>query len=797
MPSLPAVFVELKASTEQFRAQFGEAKKVVDDFGKNATTGMQKVEQVGKMAFIGLAGAATAFAGIAIKAALDGERAHAQLASAVSNTGTSFQSVSPAVEEMSKQFAKFGYENDQVEEALARLVQGTGNVQSSMREMGLVADFARGRNVDLATAATVVGKVMAGNVGALSRLGISAKDAAGNTMSAAQALAMLHERFGGAAAAQADTYAGKLQAMNAEWHNMTEAVGNALLPVLANLAGGIANVVGWMDHHRELVLAVAGAVAGPLTAAMTVYAAKQAVTFGTAVLGSIQKLTTAIFGIAPAAEAAAAAETGLAVTTALATGGLTLLGAGAGLLIAHLMGQSGASDDAAGSVDAFGHSLDGAAGSEGDLGEETDSTTGSLKKQADLFKQLNGDVNAQQGEILKLIGDQSALANATETLKNTTKANSAETKFATQHAKDLKQANEDLEKANKAVTKAVDDQRVAHEKLNKLLAPQKPESITAAADAHEAANDRLTRANIAVTDKQKAFNAAVAEFGPNSEEATLANLDLNDALREVHAAQTDVTSTMDDLRAAQRQTIGTTDEITQATQDAKDADDGVTKAQIDQKDAQEKLNTVLKDDGAIKAAVQDAKDLASNTQAWQQATLQQNTDFGNLKKLIEDHPEMRDNLVAQIKAMRDNLPKGADTKPLDDLLSKITNTATQNLSPLSGVLTPLAVMAYAGIPGANITPTGGLLGGTDLSALFSDTPHRQGGGPVRAGSAYIVGEGGPELFLPGQSGTVVSNGGMGGVTINIYGNGRDDRELALAVRDELVNIGRNNVGVLS
>lgn len=51
------------------------------------------------------------------------------------------------------------------------------------------------------------------------------------------------------------------------------------------------------------------------------------------------------------------------------------------------------------------------------------------------------------------------------------------------------------------------------------------------------------------------------------------------------------------------------------------------------------------------------------------------------------------------------------------------------------------------------------------------------GGPARAGSPYIVGEKGPELFVPGTSGTVIPNdrinqmgGSAGGTTVNISYN---------------------------
>ena len=53
-------------------------------------------------------------------------------------------------------------------------------------------------------------------------------------------------------------------------------------------------------------------------------------------------------------------------------------------------------------------------------------------------------------------------------------------------------------------------------------------------------------------------------------------------------------------------------------------------------------------------------------------------------------------------------------------------------------------------------------------------PGRAMGGPVSSGSPYVVGEKGPELFVPHASGTIVpnnkmgssGNGGGGGVTVN-------------------------------
>jgi hypothetical protein len=55
---------------------------------------------------------------------------------------------------------------------------------------------------------------------------------------------------------------------------------------------------------------------------------------------------------------------------------------------------------------------------------------------------------------------------------------------------------------------------------------------------------------------------------------------------------------------------------------------------------------------------------------------------------------------------------------------------------------------------------------------------RASGGPVTAGTTYLVGEKGPELFTPNSSGAIVPNGAMGGsgTTINLTVNGAIDPE---------------------
>lgn len=83
-------------------------------------------------------------------------------------------------------------------------------------------------------------------------------------------------------------------------------------------------------------------------------------------------------------------------------------------------------------------------------------------------------------------------------------------------------------------------------------------------------------------------------------------------------------------------------------------------------------------------------------------------------------------------------------KALDQFLNTLIKAAEQAILLGKGPL--------AGILGGG---GGGLIGG--LMSLI--LPGRASGGPVSSGSPYIVGENGPELFLPGRSGFVVPNSG--------------------------------------
>lgn len=85
---------------------------------------------------------------------------------------------------------------------------------------------------------------------------------------------------------------------------------------------------------------------------------------------------------------------------------------------------------------------------------------------------------------------------------------------------------------------------------------------------------------------------------------------------------------------------------------------------------------------------------------------------------------------------------------------------------------------------ANTGQVGGMAGGALkwLATAFGGA--KAGGGPVSAGTAYMVGEQGPELFVPSVGGKIVPNGHAGmnyAPTVNVYGEMSHSQEARLAV----------------
>jgi hypothetical protein len=161
-----------------------------------------------------------------------------------------------------------------------------------------------------------------------------------------------------------------------------------------------------------------------------------------------------------------------------------------------------------------------------------------------------------------------------------------------------------------------------------------------------------------------------------------------------------------------------------------------------------------------------------------------------------------DEAVAQdkVNAELGKVPPKADAA--DRSIAQFTNTlvlGVKNLDELNKALDDFYDQ-FTGNNGSIGTPGGGNVGtpGAQGMPRVRGAAHRAGGGPVSAGAPYIVGEVGPELFVPSTSGTIVPHG-AGGVTvtvpITINGNVMSSEAALQRVVSEAVVNGFKNAGL--
>jgi hypothetical protein len=142
-----------------------------------------------------------------------------------------------------------------------------------------------------------------------------------------------------------------------------------------------------------------------------------------------------------------------------------------------------------------------------------------------------------------------------------------------------------------------------------------------------------------------------------------------------------------------------------------------------------------------------------------------------------------------------------DLQPLFNLFKSVAGFVRDNFAPAIGTVLRVAFEVIGSAIAGVITSVSRLVGFFDdvidrvreFIRLVRDNPLVQGlgnvidrvfgggraaGGPVNAGTTYLVGERGPELFTPSGSGSIIPNHrlGGGGASINLTVNGAIDPE---------------------
>lgn len=237
MAEIRTLKLNLLADVNQFGTGLRQAENDTTLFGNTVS----KISKRAQLAFAAMA-ASAGYAAIrlgkdAVEAAIADEKSQVTLAKALQNTTKATDAQIASTEQfISKQQMLFGVSDSQLRPAVANLSRATGDLTKAQKLTTLAMDISASTGKDLESVSLALAKAYNGNIGALTKLGIPLDENIKKTKDFDAVQVKLSELFGGAAAANAETYAGKLAIVSEKTGELKEDIGSLLLPAVASLA---------------------------------------------------------------------------------------------------------------------------------------------------------------------------------------------------------------------------------------------------------------------------------------------------------------------------------------------------------------------------------------------------------------------------------------------------------------------------------------------------------------------------------------------------------------------------------
>jgi len=223
--------LSILADVDDLKKKLGEADKAVED-------NSSRIGEFGKKAAAAFAVAAAAAVAYGTKLAIDGvkaaiedEQAQLRLANALRTaTGATDAQIKATEDMILKTSLATGVADDQLRPAFQRLAVSTKDTAKAQELLSLALDISKGKGIELETVANALGRAQDGNTTALGRLGLGLSKAELATLSFTDVQQKLSDLYGGAAAANAETFQGKIDRLKVGFDEAKESLGVALLP---------------------------------------------------------------------------------------------------------------------------------------------------------------------------------------------------------------------------------------------------------------------------------------------------------------------------------------------------------------------------------------------------------------------------------------------------------------------------------------------------------------------------------------------------------------------------------------
>ena len=232
-------------------ADVDQLKKSLNSANNDVESSSSKLGEFSKKAGLAFAAAGAAAGAYAVKLAVDGvnaaiedEAAQIRLATALKNaTGATNEMIASVEQQILKTSLATGVADDKLRPALSRLALSTGDVTKAQDLLSLALDISQATGKGLDSVANSLGKAYDGNTASLGKLGIGLSAAELKAMSFTEVQGKLSDLFGGAAAENSKTFAGRLEILKVTFDEAKESIGSRLLPIIQQLVEFVVNKV--------------------------------------------------------------------------------------------------------------------------------------------------------------------------------------------------------------------------------------------------------------------------------------------------------------------------------------------------------------------------------------------------------------------------------------------------------------------------------------------------------------------------------------------------------------------------
>jgi hypothetical protein len=236
--------LSILADVDQLKKSLAQANGDVDD----SSSKMGEFSKKAGLAFAAAGAAAAAYAvkiGVdGVKAAIEDEAAQVKLANALkSATGATQAQIAATEDQILKMSLATGVSDSKLRPALQRIALSTNDLSKAQDLLSVALDVSTSTGKPLEAVANAIGKAYDGNTAALGKLGIGLSSAELKTMSFTDVQKKLTDLFGGAAAANAETYQGRLDRLKVTFDEAKETIGYKLLPIIQKLVDFVVSEV--------------------------------------------------------------------------------------------------------------------------------------------------------------------------------------------------------------------------------------------------------------------------------------------------------------------------------------------------------------------------------------------------------------------------------------------------------------------------------------------------------------------------------------------------------------------------